>query len=158
MSKAIALKVPKTELDIKLEQALKAIDKKLRSLGAMANNELKFPEAHTFKYNENDGNNINISNHGDANYLQKALAMCKRVKAEVELSNAEEGFTGPPLLWMGVDMDKWIANLSQRCKFLINQSAIIELQQQRVELAGLMSAEQKLFNALERASQIIKKS
>jgi hypothetical protein len=158
MSKSIALKVPKTELDVKLEQALKAIDKKLRSLGATANNEPKFPEAQTFKYNENDGNNINILTCGDVNYLVKALAMCKRVKAEVELSNAEEGFAGPPLLWMGISIDKWIANLSQRCKFLINQSAIIELQKQRVELAGLMSAEQKLFNALERASQIIKES
>lgn len=157
MNKTIARQVPKTELDIKLEQALKAIDKKLKFLGATSGNEAKYPEAHGFKYNENDSNTINILTYSDLGYLVKALAMCKRVKAEVELSNKEENLNAP-VLWMGLPIDKWIANLSQRCKLVANQDAIKELQEQRVELSKLMSAEQKLFNALEKASKIIKEA
>ena len=159
MSKSIALKVPKTELDVKLEQALKAIDKKLKSLGAdsAGTTLLKYSDVVSFKYNELDGNTINISTCGDVYYLTKCLAKMKRVKFEIERSNEEEGFVVAPM-WLGNPVDKWTCNLQQRCKQVINGKLITELNVQRNELAGLMSAEQKLFNALEKASQIIKGS
>ena len=156
MNKSLALKVPKTELDVKLEQALKAIDKKLKSLGASdIGKGLQYPDVYSFKYNENDSNTINISTCTDVHYLTKALAKMKRVKFEIERSNEEEGFAAVPH-WLGAPVDKWVCNLQQRCKQVINGKLITELTAQRTELAGLMSAEQKLFNALEKASKIIK--
>lgn len=149
------LPVPKTELDVKLEQALKAIDKKLKSLGADSTGTLKYPDTVGFKYNENDGNTINISTNGDVYYLTKALAKMKRLKAEIERSNEEEGFSVVPH-WQGQPVDKWIVNLQQRCKQVINGKLIADLNVQRTELSGLMSAEQKLFKALEKAAEIIK--
>jgi hypothetical protein len=157
MKKDEVIIVPKNaELDKKLKQAIKTIDKKLSDLGVSAE-AYKYKNPGNFKYNENDSNTINIQTSMDVGYLIKALAKMKRVSLEYEsLCEELELSTYPACSWYGYSVDNWIDDLTVRIKLVTNASRINELHQSKAELNQFLSQEDRLQNTLDKISKILK--
>ena len=143
------------ELNKKLKAALGTIGRKLKKLGVNPN--IVYKTNGSFKYNENDSNNIQIFTHAEPNYLAKALGMLRRVKKETEEVYAGmEITTYPTIIWFQYDIDWWIHDLEIRLKIVCNQTKIAELTQAKNELETFMSQEDRLVNTLSKVSNLLK--
>lgn len=160
---AVAKTIQKSELDNNLEKALKTIDRKLKQLTGVDPSNSQHPAPFVwrwgtnFKMNENDSNNINLTTCQDMGYLIKALAWMKRLKVDTENIMEELQYTAvTPVVWMGYTLDSWIEALQFRIRQIRYSAEIAQLQSAKAELVGLMSSEQKLFNALSKVEAILK--
>lgn len=159
MSTELAPKPTSEELNKQLKAGMRTIDRKLKALGYLGDKGERptWKTGGTFKYNEQDGNSINIHSASSAPYLGKCLALMYRVKEDY--CKAMEGLgltTYPTCLWMNLDIDHWIHDLEIKVKETVNQNTINELVKSKAELAQFLSQEDKLESTLTRLSALLK--
>lgn len=153
----VAVVPKKEELQKQLKTTLRGIDKKLRTLGHNTIDD-PFQTGGNFKYNELDSNTVQILTCTGLDYLGKALAKMKRVKLDYEDTMTELGIKEYPVCtWFQNSIDKWIHDLTIRIKIVSNQAIITALQQSKTELEQYLSQDEKLFNTLQRVSELAKK-
>jgi len=146
----------KEELQLKLKKALKTVDKKIASLNGNANL-TSFKTTGQFKYNELDGNVVNILTHTDVVYLIKALALMIRIKKEYQEAAETSGLTSYPICsWFGVPVDNWIHDLTLRVKLVGNANLINQLSTERKKLEAFLSEDQRLETTLSNLSELLK--
>lgn len=147
----------KDELNESLKQALDTINKKLEALGVNAVNPVTFKTSGSFKYNELDGNTVNIFGTVDAQYLLRSLAKMKRIKREYDETATEMGLkTYPIAVWYGYPVDSWIHDFEHRVKLVLNATQITELNKSKTELTAFLSAEDRLKETLTKAANLLK--
>jgi hypothetical protein len=144
------------ELNDKLKKALQTIDKKLRRLhGGGTCVSYKAPP--NFKYNELDGNTINLQNCVSIDYLIKSLAKMKRIKLEYNDTLIDLDLrTAPSPMWCGILVDNWIHDLELRCKIVGNAAQIEALNKSKADLETFLSQEDRLRTTLETVSALLK--
>lgn len=154
-STAVAVIPSKDELQNSLNEAIKTIDKRLKQLGVYGN--YLYKAQGNFKMNENDSNTINIQSSVDVNYLVQALGKMKRLKKEMEETYDTLGITEYQApRHMGNPIDAWISDLTHRIKVVVNTVIITQLNERRVELTTHLSAEQRLFETLQKTATLLK--
>lgn len=157
-TKAVAVKPTGEQLNTQLRSAIRAIDKELRTLGSNPNEVRDFKTNGSFKYNELDGNAINIHNNMDGVYLAKALGKMLRIEKEYAETMQEMGINSYPVcVWYGHPVESWIHDLRLRVKLVLNYARINELEKAKAELYTYLSTEDRLSNTLEKLAGIIKK-
>lgn len=155
--KSLVVITNKQELQESLKKTLHIVSEKLKELGGTVT-ATSYKTNGNFKYNEMDGNAINILNSADAVYLLKALALVKRVKKEYEEAAESIGLSSYPVcIWFGAPIDNWIHDLSIRVKVVGNQTLINELTNEKRKLEQFLSEDDRLASTLESVSKLLKK-
>lgn len=145
----------KEELQNNLNNAIKVIDKKLKSLGLDTTYVYK-AQPH-FKMNELDQNTVNIQQCTNLNYLIFALARVITLKRDFEEIVRDLKISTVPIpTYLNISLDFWISDLTYRIKLVSNQSLIAQLTQKRTELTTFLSSEQRLFETLKSTSELLK--
>lgn len=142
------------ELNEKLKKALSTIDRKLKALGVNGTAIFQAP-AH-FKYNELDGNTINIQGYMDLDYLIKALAKMKEIRRTYDATCHDLELKAVPIAkWCGVPVDAWINDLTIRIKLVANAVQITELNKAKTDLTTFLSTEDRLVSTLNRVKDLL---
>lgn len=142
------------ELNEKLKKALNTIDRKLKALGVVETVIFQAPSG--FKYNELDGNTINIQTSFDLDYLIKALSLMKQIRHNYDDTCVDLGLKTVPIAkWLGVPVDAWINDLTIRIKLVANTAQITELQKAKTDLTTFLSTEDRLVSTLNRVKDLL---
>lgn len=147
----------KDELEKQLKSTLKNIDKKLKSLSVNTIEDPNKTSGH-FKYNELDGNSVNINNSTDPVYLGKALAKMYRIKQEYnEVMAITLGLKEYPVcMWYGASVDNLIHDITNRLKIVVNQALVNKLTESKKKLETFLSEDEKLFSILSEIAELAK--
>jgi len=143
------------ELQKKLKDGISKIEKELDKIQGNGNYVFQCPS--NFKYNELDGNTVNIQTTEDLVYLMKALSLMRRVEEDYNANLDRLGIKKYPVCtWLGASTAAWIADLEVLVTRKLNKEKIQLLTGKVQELKTFLSQKERLLNVLESIGDIIK--
>ncbi len=155
----IALNKPDL-LQKNLQKALNVINKNLKEVGVVEN--AKMLTSGTFKFGENDSNNINIHTCTSLTQLIKGFAILRNLKKEIEiiaeenkLTTLENNVAVSNFVWCSYCYSAWENDFNIRIKLVANAARIKALQESKAELETFLSADRRLELTLEKIKSII---
>lgn len=152
----VVLAEDKEKLQKQLQKALASIDERILELNGNAS-KTSFKTSGSFKYNELDGNTVNIHTSGDLVYLIKSLALMQRIKDEYDTAAISAGLiTYPVCTWLGTHVESWIHDLQIRVKIVGNGALIAQLTTERRKLESFLTEDQRLATTLNNLSKLLK--
>lgn len=148
--------LPSVESRNKMNQALSAIDEKLKSIKEIAESPFKTNGEFRFNPSYSGASSINIHKTKDVKSLISIYGFLNHQNNSY--NNAQKDLDikdAPAFEWMGFTFESWKHDLKTRSSFLTQYNEIERLKLAKTKLEAFMTEEDRLNNVLKELQKII---